>query len=224
MSQIDIFNGDADGICALQQLRLAQPKQSELITGLKRDIQLLNNLQVNNSDEIAVMDISFDKNRDDVTRLNQQGVKIQYFDHHFAGDIPQSDLLEVHIYTDANTCTSLIMNQYLDAEFAKWAVVGAFGDNLDESAFKLAKQINMDDQSIAECKQLGICLNYNGYGFAIDDLIFHPKDLYLKLKSYDDPNDFISSDFTYKELSGQYFKDLESAEFTQPEHQSKNVD
>ena len=25
MAQFDVFNGDADGICALQQLRLAQP-------------------------------------------------------------------------------------------------------------------------------------------------------------------------------------------------------
>jgi hypothetical protein len=44
--QIDVFNGDADGICALVQLRLAQPVQSKLVTGVKRDIQLLEGLSI----------------------------------------------------------------------------------------------------------------------------------------------------------------------------------
>ena len=33
---VDVFNGDADGLCALQQLRLADPVDAELITGCKR--------------------------------------------------------------------------------------------------------------------------------------------------------------------------------------------
>ena len=37
----DVFNGDADGLCALHQLRLAEPADSELVTGPKRDISLL---------------------------------------------------------------------------------------------------------------------------------------------------------------------------------------
>ncbi len=37
----DVFNGDADGITALLQLRLAEPKSSTLVTGIKRDIKLL---------------------------------------------------------------------------------------------------------------------------------------------------------------------------------------
>ena len=41
MSHWDVFNGDADGLCALQQLRLARPRESRLVTGLKREIALL---------------------------------------------------------------------------------------------------------------------------------------------------------------------------------------
>mgnify|MGYP007000196212 len=41
----DVFNGDADGICALLQLRLAQPKNSQLVTGIKRDIELLDRVE-----------------------------------------------------------------------------------------------------------------------------------------------------------------------------------
>ncbi len=37
----DVFNGDADGLCALHQLRLAKPAAAELITGVKSDIALL---------------------------------------------------------------------------------------------------------------------------------------------------------------------------------------
>ncbi len=35
------FNGDADGLCALQQLRLAERVHGTLVTGVKRDIRLL---------------------------------------------------------------------------------------------------------------------------------------------------------------------------------------
>ena len=224
MVQYDVFNGDADGICALQQFRLANPSDSTLITGLKRDIQLLKGLAVEANSQINVMDISFDKNRDDVIRLNDLGTHIAYFDHHFAGEIPQRDELNAFIDTNANTCTSLIMNQYLKGAHSKWAVVGAFGDNLDESALKLAHSLDLDKETIEAFKQLGICLNYNGYGFDIDDLIFHPKDLYLKLKPYKNPLDFINQDPAYKILSEQYFKDLDSAEQSQPQHESKHAD
>ena len=34
MAFIDVFNGDADGLCALIQLRLASPQDSELVSGV----------------------------------------------------------------------------------------------------------------------------------------------------------------------------------------------
>ncbi len=33
MQYIDVFNGDADGLCALHQLRLKTPVTSTLVTG-----------------------------------------------------------------------------------------------------------------------------------------------------------------------------------------------
>ena len=41
----DVFNGDADGLCALHQLRLANPALAELVTGVKRDIKLLDRVK-----------------------------------------------------------------------------------------------------------------------------------------------------------------------------------
>ena len=58
----DVFNGDADGICALHQLRLEQPQAAELITGVKRDIDLVARVKATAGDEITVLDISFARN------------------------------------------------------------------------------------------------------------------------------------------------------------------
>ena len=57
----DVFNGDADGLCALLQLRLAEPIESTLITGVKRDIELLKRVTVHKNDVITVLDISLKK-------------------------------------------------------------------------------------------------------------------------------------------------------------------
>ncbi len=90
MAVFDVFNGDADGICALLQLRLADPRSSHLVTGVKRDIQLLNNVTVREGDVINVLDISFDKNRASVELALETGAEVNYIDHHFSGDIPLS--------------------------------------------------------------------------------------------------------------------------------------
>ncbi|MFZ8890176.1 MAG: DHH family phosphoesterase, partial [Pseudomonadales bacterium] len=63
MARYDVFNGDADGICALLQLRLAMPAESTLITGVKRDIDLLKQVAAGPGDEITVLDVSMDTNR-----------------------------------------------------------------------------------------------------------------------------------------------------------------
>ena len=41
LRHFDVFNGDADGLCALHQLRLVTPRASILVTGTKREINLL---------------------------------------------------------------------------------------------------------------------------------------------------------------------------------------
>ena len=59
MTYIDVFNGDADGICALTQLRNAHPCESQLVTGVKRDIQLLDKVHAKPGDRITVLDVSW---------------------------------------------------------------------------------------------------------------------------------------------------------------------
>ncbi|MBW1755840.1 MAG: DHH family phosphoesterase, partial [Deltaproteobacteria bacterium] len=130
MAHIDIFNGDADGICALTQLRNAEPLESTLITGVKRDIALVAKAEVAAGDRITALYISFDKNREGVLEALEAGAQIFYVDHHFAGEIPENDKLITIIDTDSNVCTSLLVNGHLKGKYVEWAVTGAFGDNL----------------------------------------------------------------------------------------------
>ena len=76
MKYIDVFNGDADGICALHQLRLANPVDSTLVTGVKRDISLLKQVKPEGGDRVTVLDISLDKNRDDLVRVLDEGASV----------------------------------------------------------------------------------------------------------------------------------------------------
>ena len=42
----DVFNGDADGICALHQLRLHAPADTQLVTGVERDVEHLSLIHI----------------------------------------------------------------------------------------------------------------------------------------------------------------------------------
>ena len=82
----DVFNGDADGICALIQLRRAEKCESTLITGVKRDVALAQRVKVDSPAQVNILDISLDKNREAVEALLDVGCSIFYVDHHFPGE------------------------------------------------------------------------------------------------------------------------------------------
>lgn len=212
MKYIDVFNGDADGLCALHQLRLAQPVESVLITGVKRDISLMKRVQATAGDRVTVLDISLDKNRDDLLRVLEAGASIRYFDHHFAGDIPENTSLDAHINTDANVCSSLLVNDYLQSQYLPWAVTAAFGDNLFTAAEDAAKPLNLSSEKLEQLKHLGTCLNYNGYGASLDDLIFDPVELYKIMSGYEDPFDFIENEASFKKLADGFKTDFNKAD------------
>jgi len=222
--QIDVFNGDADGLCALIQLRLAQPTKSQLVTGIKRDIQLLDEVKVQHGDEITVLDISFDKNRSSVERLLDEGAHIFYVDHHQAGEIPQHPHLKTLINTDSNTCTSLLVNDYLEGKYRAWAVTAAFGDNLIETATQAAYPLSLSDNQLQQLKMLGVCINYNSYGTSIADLHFAPDLLYRELESFSSPFDFIAENIeVYEKLLAGYTDDMVNAEHVAPEYQTDKI-
>jgi hypothetical protein len=208
----DVFNGDADGICALAQLRLAEPRDAVLVTGVKRDIQLLQQVNSEHKAQVTALDISFDKNRSDVERLLAGGSTVFYCDHHFAGEIPEHEALTTVINTAPEVCTALLINGVLKGAFAPWAVVGAFGDNLDRSAEALARAISLSPEQMSLYRRLGLCLNYNGYGPSLDDLYYHPADLYRAVVTCSTPEQFVSDQAgVYEVLSDGYDSDMEKA-------------
>jgi len=211
MKIFDVFNGDADGICALHQLRLAEPRDAELITGVKRDISLLQRVNAEACDKVTVLDISLDKNRDDLVRLLEAGASVQYFDHHFAGRIPVSVNLDAYIDTSADTCTSLLVNDYLDGAFLPWAVTAAFGDNLFDAARAAAAPLGLSDAELQQLEYLGTLINYNGYGVTLDDLYFAPDVLYRELQPYAAPLQFVAEASVYRILADGFASDIEQA-------------
>ncbi len=212
MSCFDVFNGDADGICALHQLRLAEPADSELVTGPKRDISLLKRVNAQAGDRITVLDIALSKNRDALDRVLAAGAQVRYFDHHQPGDIPAHPNFEAHIDTDANVCTSLLVNQYLQGLQLAWAVTAAFGDNLADAARHAAAPLNLSADQLSQLQSLGECINYNGYGETLDDLFFDPAELYRQMRPFADPFAFIAESPTYPTLRAGYQEDMARAE------------
>jgi len=221
---IDVFNGDADGICALVQLRLANPVQSTLITGIKREIQLLKQVNVQANDIVTVLDISLAKNKLDLQRILIQGAQVLYIDHHQAGEIPLNKNLTAHINTDANICTSLLVNKYLNGAYAAWAVTAAFGDNMDASAMQAAKNLNLNSSQLEQLKNLGIYINYNGYGASVEDLYFAPDKLYTELVRYESPFDFMQDNTqVFNQLQTGYAEDMLAAAQTNAEYVTEKV-
>jgi len=215
MTHYDVFNGDADGICALHQLRLAEPLNSVLITGVKRDIDLVKQVP-EDATSATVLDVSMDKNRSALLPLLDAGVTVSYYDHHFAGDIPDNKNLQSFIDTDTNICTGLIVNRELDNAHLAWAVTAAFGDNLFDAARDAAAPLNLSKLQLDQLQTLGTLLSYNGYGSSLEDLFFPPAELYKRVKPYTDPLAFINEDDAYDKLNTGFNTDMQQALSTDP--------
>ncbi|MFD2168225.1 DHH family phosphoesterase [Thalassotalea euphylliae] len=183
----DVFNGDADGILALVQLRLADPKVSQLITGVKRDISLLQQVDVSQATSVTVLDVSMEKNADALSELLAANIPVTYIDHHRSGEIPGSEQLTATIDLDPNTCTALLVNEHLSGRFYLWAIAAAYGDNMTASAETLADKHQVSVEDRAFLKELGIYVNYNGYGRSVSDLHVEPAVLFKELVQYENP-------------------------------------
>lgn len=218
MADFDVFNGDADGICALLQLRNADDRDSTLITGVKRDQSLVKHVNAASGDRVTVLDVAMEKNTDPLNTVLNNGATVFYVDHHWPGDIPDHPNLEAIIDESPTICTSLLVNRYLKSRFALWAITGAFGDNLRESAQTLANDLGVKESVQDKLENLGIYINYNGYGSAIEDLHFHPRELFTLLRPFADPTTFIDGDRdTFDKLEGGYHQDMGNAGALKPD-------
>ncbi|HEX4885353.1 MAG TPA: acetyltransferase [Casimicrobiaceae bacterium] len=210
MTRYDVFNGDADGLCALQQLRLADPAEALLVTGPKRDIALLDRVHAGDGDVVTVLDVSMAANRASVLRLLDAGARIVFFDHHRCDDVPSHPRLEAHVDTSAAMCTSLIVDRHLRGAHGRWAVVGAYGDGLHEEADRRAAGLGVRAAERRALRSLGIDLNYNAYGDSEADLIAPPLHVHALLRGVADPL-AVADDGTLARIHDTRLADLERA-------------
>jgi hypothetical protein len=219
MTRYYAFNGDADGICALQQLRLSEPGDATLVTGVKRDIRLLERVDAVAGDEVTVLDISLDRNRTALLRLLGSGALVRYFDHHYAGELPQHPHFEPHIEETGDVCTSVLVDRYLDGRHRAWAIVAAFGDGLPKVAAAMAGSVGLSAPTTATLEKLGIGLNYNAYGDSISDLHIDPAELAREMRPFEDPQDFVRDSPTFARLASGYDEDMCKARALMPTRQ-----
>ncbi len=104
MSNIDVFSGGADGLCGLHQFRLTYRIDSTLLTGVKRDLRLLDRVEANSSDVVSVFNVPVGTNREALFRLLGLGVQCICFDGHFKGIVGKHPGLTLLVDQAAETC------------------------------------------------------------------------------------------------------------------------
>jgi hypothetical protein len=189
-----VFNGDADGLCAAQQLRLAGFAPDQVVTGVKRDIALLERVDAGAGDVVYVADISLDSNRAPLLRLLGAGAQVVWHDHHYAGEIPVHPGLTAHIDTASSTCSSLIVDHLLHGRFRAWAVAAAYGDNLHAPAHAAAQAIDLSKADEALLREFGELVNYNAYGESEADLCMPPAALFARFGAHADPRELLAAE------------------------------
>ncbi|MCH8502439.1 MAG: DHH family phosphoesterase [Aliidiomarina sp.] len=225
MKYIDVFNGDADGIFSLIQLRKVWPQESRLVTGVKRDNALVRQITSQEADgaHLSILDISFDKNTDELARVLERAESVLYVDHHQAKTLFEHPKLTCRLDYAADKCTGLLLRDYLvdnavlteemRHNLSLWAITAAYGDGLDKVADAQADTLDLSASQRAQLRELGILVNYNGYGAHVTDLHFAPDDLYQRLQRYDSPFAVVAdANSPYSRLKAGYDSDLALAE------------
>lgn len=197
----DVFNGDADGLLSLHQLRLEEPREARRVTGVKRDIALLQQVHPGPGDRITALDISLESNHDALSTCLETGAIVQWFDHHRAGKIPSHLRFEHHIDLASETCTGLIVDRFLEGRRREWAIAAAYGDNLPATAAALAPELSPSEHKVL--RRIGETLNYNAYGADRSELNAWPEDVYADLHGHVDPYDYVKHSTLFKSIEAQ---------------------
>jgi single-stranded DNA-specific DHH superfamily exonuclease len=207
----DVCNGDADGLCAVLQWRLHAPAAATLVTGLKRELSLLERVAARAGDEVNVFDLSMQRNHAALLRLLDAGVRVRYFDHHAPPELPAHALLEAHIDCGSEVCTSLLVDRHIGGALRAWALVGAYGDNLAQVADPLALAAGFGEGDRRRLRRLGEAINYNAYGDDEQDVFIPPARLHAILSRYGDPRDMLAHEGIADEIDALRRADLRQA-------------
>lgn len=221
--RFDVCNGDADGLCAVRQWRLHEPAAATLVTGLKRDITLLQRVPADRADEVLVCDVSMQRNRAALDTLLGAGVRVRWFDHHAAGEVPAHERLDAHLDFGGDVCSSLLVDRWLGGRQRAWALVGAYGDDLVEIADRLAADSGYTESQRSALHHLGQAINYNAYGEDDGDVCIAPAALYRIMACHSDPFTMLVTEPIIDKIDAQRRADLSQATALAPSWQSERA-
>ena len=223
LRRFDVCNGDADGLCAVRQWRAAHPAEATLVTGLKRDIALLQRVPADAADEVLVCDISMARNHAALLRLLSHGARVRWFDHHAAGEVPRHPALEAHLDFSSEVCSSLLVDRLLGGSQRAWALVGAYGDELGPVADRLASDSGFDAAARDALCSLGRTINYNAYGESEADVCIPPAELYVVMARHADPFSLQADEPLIATIAHQRDDDLQRAQAIAPRWQAEQA-
>lgn len=210
MMEYDFFNGDADGIISLHQYRMLVPNDSVKYTGVKRDVELLRHVLEQDICHklLNVFDVSMKSNHIHTLEALRNCNHIRWFDHHDPGDFDYGQDVRSVIDTDPNTCTAIIIDEYIERQYRDWTVAAAYGDNLHDTAKRIGSQFSETQHE--ELRRVGETLNYNGYGQTEEDLISHPLDVFEDLHEYVSPFDYLAESGLFNIIENHMKQDEET--------------
>lgn len=134
---------------------------------------------------MKALDVSMEKNLDASHELLDRDIPVFYCVHHRTGEVPQTDHFIALSNLDAQICTSLLSKKHIGGRYVYWAIAGAFGDNLNAQAEKLAQECDLQVEQTEFLKELGVLINYNGCGASLSDLHIEPANLFVQLMQYE---------------------------------------
>ncbi len=217
-----VFNGDADGLISQHLMMLSGVEPTLRVTGLKRQIVLLERLPPLENANLHVFDISLDANRAALDRLLEKpGIRVAWFDHHEPGSLPVSPQFQAHILNARGTCTALLVHAAIRGSDPRWAAMAAFGDNIPEAAEALLRSAGASDDEASALREAGELMNYNAYGEDESDVLFHPDSVAERLIPFRDPLEFIRDGGLFDSLRRQFREDEIQARGLAP-HRERN--
>jgi hypothetical protein len=214
--RFDVCNGDADGLCAVRQWRLHDPSAAHLVTGLKRDIALLQRVPCGQAADVLVCDLSMLRNRRALDDLLMAGAHVLWFDHHWSGAVPKHPHLETHLDFSSDVCTSLLVDRYLNGRFRAWALVGAYGDDLTAEADQLGAASGLSLKQCSVLRRLGLAINYNAYGEEPADVCIAPAELHERLSHHVTPWTLLDQEPVIQEIEARRRQDFRKAMAIKP--------
>ena len=217
MFTIDVFHGDADGLCAIQQFRLSEPLgDRQVVTGKRSQHALLAGIGAATDCGVVMLDLPLDINHATLQQLLAQGCQVRCFDHHVATKSLEHDNLTLHLDSSAEVCTSILVNRHLGGAYAEWAAVGAFGDNMFSAAQQLLQESELSQHEVEQLVHLAELLNYNAYGDMLNANHVTAAEMHEQMLAHEHPLDFLHDNRHLKRISTAMEEDLERQQTRNP--------